>query len=489
MGDRIIERFEIKGLFNYETFNATISDDTTIYIGENGMGKTTVMSILFYLLKGDLLELFHYQFDSISIDYTDGVKFSLQHDEIEEYVDNQRLSRHRDTTRRIAKYLERDFTKEQMRGILEEFTTLIKEMDNDFQIEDYLNSSLSTLSPVKFKLKYPLVTKAFKQEKMPAKIFIRSLRTLIKDTLEEESSIRSFLADNELRFSNTNILYFPTYRRIEEDFNQLFTTTTDEDNRYNLEDEVSWHHIQQHKELLQFGMKDVDKIFFDILNSIRSKSIESFNELNGVLLKQYLSNHINETLSSSKEELLLSLDRIGDKISHQQKEQVIEKLFTSPENNMNSYLVNYMENLVENYKKTQPIDNKIKGFISTINNYLYQKTFQYDASTLAITLVNDITGEKIELKDLSSGEKQIVAIFAKILLSQEEHLIVLFDEPELSISIEWQGNLITDIRKAENLDFLMAVTHSPFIFKEESILKLTHAMGDNMTSDGVNGNE
>ena len=45
--------------------------------------------------------------------------------------------------------------------------------------------------------------------------------------------------------------------------------------------------------------------------------------------------------------------------------------------------------------------------------------------------------------------------------------MILFDEPELSLSMLWQKQLLPDILHSNKCSFLMAVTHSPFIFDNE----------------------
>ena len=68
---------------------------------------------------------------------------------------------------------------------------------------------------------------------------------------------------------------------------------------------------------------------------------------------------------------------------------------------------------------------------------------------------------------MSSGEKQIVSLFSKIFFEDYKKLIILFDEPELSLSIDWQSQLLPDIVQSKKCSFLLTVTHSPFIFKNE----------------------
>ena len=77
------------------------------------------------------------------------------------------------------------------------------------------------------------------------------------------------------------------------------------------------------------------------------------------------------------------------------------------------------------------------------------------------------TEQEIDIKYLSSGEKQIVSIFSKIYLEDCNNFILLFDEPELSLSIEWQEMLLLDVLKSGKCDLLLAATHSPFIFNNE----------------------
>ena len=66
---------------------------------------------------------------------------------------------------------------------------------------------------------------------------------------------------------------------------------------------------------------------------------------------------------------------------------------------------------------------------------------------------------------LSSGEKQIVSLFAHLYLSNVGKFIVLIDEPELSLSVIWQERLINDLLETGKTTYLAAITHSPFIFE------------------------
>ena len=83
--------------------------------------------------------------------------------------------------------------------------------------------------------------------------------------------------------------------------------------------------------------------------------------------------------------------------------------------------------------------------------------------------VLDSEGVKIDFDDLSSGEKQIVSIFSKVYLDVTSPCIFIIDEPEISLSIEWQKEFLRDIYNSKKVALLIATTHSPFIFKNEYV--------------------
>ena len=83
----------------------------------------------------------------------------------------------------------------------------------------------------------------------------------------------------------------------------------------------------------------------------------------------------------------------------------------------------------------------------------------------------------VNLKDLSSGEKQIIGLFSKLCLEKSDGLFVFIDEPELSLSIDWQRRLLPDVVACENCKGLFATTHSPFVFDNE-LVEFVHGINE-----------
>src|SRR5690606_16383917 len=83
---------------------------------------------------------------------------------------------------------------------------------------------------------------------------------------------------------------------------------------------------------------------------------------------------------------------------------------------------------------------------------------------LSVSVRSVLSGVKVPLDSLSSGEKQMVSLFAKMFLYPKQK-IVLIDEPELSLSLDWQTQILPDILASPTCHQLIAITHSPFVFE------------------------
>ncbi len=75
-------------------------------------------------------------------------------------------------------------------------------------------------------------------------------------------------------------------------------------------------------------------------------------------------------------------------------------------------------------------------------------------------------GETLSPYMLSSGEKQILVILLTALVQENEPCVMLMDEPEISLHIEWQQRLITLIRTLNPNAQIILCTHSPAIIMD-----------------------
>lgn len=76
------------------------------------------------------------------------------------------------------------------------------------------------------------------------------------------------------------------------------------------------------------------------------------------------------------------------------------------------------------------------------------------------------TTEVITPYQLSSGEKQILAILMTVLVENREPYALLMDEPEISLHIDWQQRLIDLIRQLNPHVQIILSTHSPALIMD-----------------------
>ena len=62
---------------------------------------------------------------------------------------------------------------------------------------------------------------------------------------------------------------------------------------------------------------------------------------------------------------------------------------------------------------------------------------------------------------LSSGEKQMLVILLTVLVQDKQPCVLLMDEPEVSLHIEWQQRIISIIREMNPYAQIILTTHSP----------------------------
>ncbi len=114
--------------------------------------------------------------------------------------------------------------------------------------------------------------------------------------------------------------------------------------------------------------------------------------------------------------------------------------------------------------KGSPDDNTTyfhDKFIEIINDLFLEtnKKVNQDENELEFLLGE----QEINVYQLSSGEKQLLIILLTVLVQDNKPSILLMDEPEISLHIEWQRKLIKYIRVLNPNAQIIIATHSPDI--------------------------
>jgi len=119
-----------------------------------------------------------------------------------------------------------------------------------------------------------------------------------------------------------------------------------------------------------------------------------------------------------------------------------------------------------NQSQIKIYQNKINDLYNLINEYFKDtgKEIFIDEKTNGIRFFHKRTNNYISINELSSGEKQLLIIIFTLFLQDEAPSILLLDEPEISLHVSWQHQLINTMRKLNPNCQLIISTHSPSIF-------------------------
>ncbi len=113
------------------------------------------------------------------------------------------------------------------------------------------------------------------------------------------------------------------------------------------------------------------------------------------------------------------------------------------------------------------IADKLELFLQIVNSKFRRKEILIDRQRgLKATTIPK--GEALDLTSLSSGEQQELVLAYGLLFREDPGTLILLDEPELSLHVTWQTDLIPDllrISELSQLEFLVA-THSPQIIND-----------------------
>jgi len=432
----LIKSFSIKGLFGTTDVKIPFDSKVKILIGENGIGKTQVLNMLYYTLNKNFERLIEFSFNYLEIEFSDSARVKINRVDVEQHFEKR--FEHSDVQRLIRQIGLNKFL--ELRNI----------------ISNLKNPNLELRSN-------PLFRKLTEESTMSQAMIIRVFDSFFENGQSNifDSNLNEKKDIIDKHVENYQILYFPTYRRVEEDLRNL---GYDED-KFGVNKEDS--------RLIHFGMDDVNKIFNEITQKIERLSKEGFSKISSEILSQLVKGLPSIDNSFLKNINLVDIDiilaRVGDQIPSDDKRRIKEIVTQKKEiQDKDHSLLYFLQKLIETYEPQRELDDSIKLFRDTCNKYLVNKKLIYDESKIEIFIQANGSEDKLLLSKLSSGEKQILSTFSKVYLASPDcKFLVLFDEPELSLSIDWQRNLLPDIYNSGKCDFLFAVTHSPFIFENE----------------------
>ena len=125
----------------------------------------------------------------------------------------------------------------------------------------------------------------------------------------------------------------------------------------------------------------------------------------------------------------------------------------------------YRLGMLKDLRTAMQKQERIDKFFEMINMLFAStgKRIEIDDKNRVIFRKGDLT---IQMDRLSAGEKQILLLLFTLFLMEDKPNVLLLDEPEISLHVEWQDRLITMMHDLNPNCQIIMTTHSPNIFAD-----------------------
>ena len=127
---------------------------------------------------------------------------------------------------------------------------------------------------------------------------------------------------------------------------------------------------------------------------------------------------------------------------------------------MVSLLAVYVQDANEKLSVFEDLYARVNTFKRIANSRLLYKQVSVNTEGLSVTARD---GTALDLEKLSSGEQHELVLLYDLLFGVARDSLIMIDEPELSLHVAWQENLLSDLYEMARLsDFrVLLATHSP----------------------------
>jgi ABC-type cobalamin/Fe3+-siderophores transport system ATPase subunit len=428
-----IVRVEIEDLFNFFNYSISATESNIesrllLLYGDNGSGKTTILRLIFYLLS--CRDKAGHKTAVSKIPFK---KFSIQ------LSNNTVISATREISRKGSfKY----------------------SIDN--KLSEYKESFSVTLSNDKESASRIMLDRDSTQGKVYKQMldFIASLNVKLFYLSDTRKSLDSILI-NSGDFSNEPVRLFNLkIRDKDKEEVSLIKETVELLDNYFKSEVIKASDI---------GERETNNIYLDIIKQLEP---ERFSE------NQSLSNRVND-LKNILQEVAQRSDKYAKfgLVSTTEYSQINNALSVSGANK--EVIFNVLEPFIRGMKVKldvlRNIERQISSLTDFLNSFLSFKSVSYKIQE-GFKVIQQGTGDLIELDSLSSGEKQLILLFGNVILMSGQATIFIIDEPEISLNIKWQRRLVDfllDLNPGKNTQYLIA-THSIELLttQKNSIVKL-----------------
>lgn len=405
-----IEKVTIEGFWGERTLTFDFNDDVNFIIGINGSGKTTAVNIVVAALTADFSELDSLEFSKIEIKL-----------------------KSKNSRKKPSVLITKNNTKEQPFASIEyEIKESARDKPHTLSLDDFEEQMMLRRYPA-----HILERELYRRHGSNIASILKKLVNVSWLSVHRASASRNeddryeSTVDRKLKeLSNHLVRYFSALNmkgsELVENFQKtVFLSMLYRKNSKGLFSEVKEIKLEEEKKALEsiFNQFQVPSKDF------QSKLNSHFDALK--IAKNKFFGESNEKLSTPDISVLMATERID-------------------------YIVDEWNRLLEKRKAIfEPKDT----FLAIINSMMQRKEFSINSQNeLQITTQS---GKNLPIHRLSSGEKQLIIVLGEALLQGKRTWVYIADEPELSLHVRWQENLVENLRAINPNSQIIFATHSP----------------------------
>lgn len=209
-------------------------------------------------------------------------------------------------------------------------------------------------------------------------------------------------------------------------------------------------------------IEELPQKFSDLMSSIQ----QAYSSISSKLDSSYPNRLFSNELAISEEEYKQKIKEIIYKFSKLKKYNLLEMdltmNFVFKEEHAKALKV-YFDDFEKKYSVYEEFISKLDLYTNIINDRLSFKKVRFSRKN-GIDVVDE-HDNILKLNQLSSGEKQEVVLFYELIFNTKNNVLLLIDEPEISLHISWQKKFLDDLLSIINYKGINAIvaTHSPQI--------------------------
>ena len=419
-----IVSLEIKKLYKQFSYKIDLSVENSllhIFTGPNGYGKTTILQIIDFISKGELIYFFTFPFEKIEIEFTEDVFFRIISDNSQDNIESD-----------DDNYIPRiSFVYEDKRQNINNIL--------DLCLEDFYKSI-----PAPYRRNIDIDFSS----KQSVEFIVDFIKT------HREFKIYEAIARQQRQ---EQLLFF---------MGNLKTVFIPAQRLYYLEQERDSGYYNRRRIEKKSSVDEVAKELKNLLQDYQLLYLQNAQKHDNQFLNKYLSfsgqEYSEEEFRNKSQELQLLINEL---FSY----GLIERINLLSYNYEHRRILSvYLDDLTEKLDFYAKMLNKLRIFSSILDEKMFtNKRLELSPTDGLSIKLND--GTNININSLSSGEKNEIIMLYHLIFEVKENTILLIDEPEISLHVEWQLEFLDDIEKIledKKIQVIIA-THSPQIINEK----------------------